>query len=141
MDDVKNVYSFSQDNVAIVLVEYNYGTNIDTAYINLKKAIDGIKSDLPDDANEPNIMEMDMNSQPVITLAVGGQVDGNLYTYVENNIKPEPEKLGSVLISFYLSCHAASFPAFISFFCNRDFLHLAKPGDWRATMITTTIAL
>ena len=25
------------------------------------------------------------------------------------------------LISFYLSCHAASFPAFISFFCNRDF--------------------
>lgn len=46
--------------------------------------------------NEPNIMEMDMNSQPVITLAVGGQVDGNLYTYVENNIKPELEKLGSV---------------------------------------------
>ena len=42
------------------------------------------------------IMEMDMNSQPVITLAVGGQVDGNLYTYVENNIKPELEKLGSV---------------------------------------------
>ena len=96
LDDVKNVYSFSQDNVAIVLVEYNYGTNIDTAYINLKKAIDGIKGDLPDDANEPNIMEMDMNSQPVITLAVGGQVDGNLYTYVENNIKPELEKLGSV---------------------------------------------
>ncbi len=96
LDDVKNVYSFSQDNVAIVLVEYNYGTNIDTAYINLKKAIDGIKSDLPDDANEPNIMEMDMNSQPVITLAVGGQVDGNLYTYVENNIEPELEKLGSV---------------------------------------------
>ena len=96
LDDVKNVYSFSQDNVAIVLVEYNYGTNIDTAYINLKKAIDGIKSDLPDDANEPNIMEMDMNSQPVITLAVGGQVDGNLYTYVENNIQPELEKIGSV---------------------------------------------
>ena len=96
LDDVKNVYSFSQDNVAIVLVEYNYGTNIDTAYINLKKAIDGIKGDLPDDANEPNIMEMDMNSQPVITLAVGGQIDGNLYTYVENNIKPELEKLGSV---------------------------------------------
>ncbi len=43
---LKTFYSFSQDNVAIVLVEYNYGTNIDTAYINLKKAIDGIKSDL-----------------------------------------------------------------------------------------------
>ena len=35
---------------------------MDTAYINLKKAIDGIQSDLPDDANDPNIMELDINS-------------------------------------------------------------------------------
>ena len=73
------------------MVEYEYGTNIDTAYINLKKAMDTTKSDMPDDAEEPNIMELDMNSSPVTTLPVGGQVDGNLYTYVENNIQPELE--------------------------------------------------
>ena len=93
LDDVKNVYSFSQDNVAIVLVEYNYGTNIDTAYINLKKAIDGIKSDLPDDANEPNIMEMDMNSMPCVTLSIDNTSQENLYSYVEDKIQPEFEKI------------------------------------------------
>lgn len=86
LDGVKDVYSYSQENVSIIMVEYEYGTNIDTAYINLKKAMDTTKSDMPDDAEEPNIMELDMNSSPVMTLAVGGQVDGNLYTYVENNL-------------------------------------------------------
>ena len=96
LDGVDTVQSFSQENVAVVLVQYKYGTNIDTAYINLKKAIDGIRSQMPDDIEEPNILEMDMNAQPVVTLAVSGQVDENLYTYVDNNIVPQFEKLGSV---------------------------------------------
>ena len=58
--------------------------------------MDGIRSDLPDDANEPTIMELDLNAQPVVTLAVSGQVDGNLYTYVDNNVVPLFEKLWSV---------------------------------------------
>lgn len=96
LDGVDTVQSFSQENVAVVLVQYKYGTNIDTAYINLKKAIDGIRSQLPEDVEEPNILEMDMNTQPVVTLAVSGQVDENLYTYVDNNIVPQFEKLSSV---------------------------------------------
>ena len=48
---------------------------------------------MPEDVEDPNILEMDMNASPVMTLAVGGQVDGNLYTYVENNVQPELEKI------------------------------------------------
>ncbi|MBS5282913.1 MAG: efflux RND transporter permease subunit [Clostridiales bacterium] len=96
LDDVDSIQSVSQENVSIVIVQYNYGTNIDTAYINLKKAIDGIRGDMPEDAQESNIMEMDMNAQAVVTLAVSGDTGGNLYTYVDNHIVPEFEKLGSV---------------------------------------------
>lgn len=83
LDDVDSIQSVSQENVSIVIVQYNYGTNIDTAYINLKKAIDGIRGDMPEDAQESNIMEMDMNAQAVVTLAVSGDTGGNLYTYVD----------------------------------------------------------
>lgn len=55
LDSVDKVQSISRENVSIVIVQYEYGTNMDTAYINLKKAIDGIQGDLPDDANDPNI--------------------------------------------------------------------------------------
>lgn len=96
LDNVDTIQSYSQENISIVLVQYNYGTNIDTAYINLKKAMDGIKSNLPDDAKDPTIMELDLNAMAVVTLAVSGNVDGNLYTYVDDKIVPEFEKLGSV---------------------------------------------
>ena len=72
LDGVKDITSYSQENVSIIMVEYEYGTNMDTAYINLKKAMDTTKSDLPDDAEEPNIMELDLNSSAVMTLAIGG---------------------------------------------------------------------
>ena len=45
LDSVDKVQSISRENVSIVIVQYEYGTNMDTAYINLKKAIDGIQSD------------------------------------------------------------------------------------------------
>ena len=48
LDSVDKVQSISRENVSIVIVQYEYGTNMDTAYINLKKAIDGIQGDLPD---------------------------------------------------------------------------------------------
>ena len=67
LDGVKDITSYSQENVSIIMVEYEYGTNMDTAYINLKKAMDTTKSDLPDDAEEPNIMELDLNSSAVMT--------------------------------------------------------------------------
>ena len=89
LDSVDKVQSISRENVSIVIVQYEYGTNMDTAYINLKKAIDGIQGDLPDDANDPNIMELDINSMATVTLAVSGDVDQNLYTYVDDKIVPE----------------------------------------------------
>ena len=64
------------------MVEYEFGTNIDTAYINLKKPLTE-QAGPAGRWEDPNILEMDMNASPVMTLAVGGQVDGNLYTYVE----------------------------------------------------------
>ena len=96
LDNVDTVYSYSQENVGLLLVQYEYGTNMDTAYINMKKAMDSIQSDMPDEAEEVNILEMDMNAAPVLVLTVSGAVDGNLYTFVDNNIVPEFEKLGSV---------------------------------------------
>ena len=96
LDSVDTVVGYAQENLAVVLVQYEYGTNMDTAYINMKKAIDGIRISLPDDIEEPLIMELDMNASPVITMAVSGETDGNLYTYVDNHIIPRLEKLSSV---------------------------------------------
>lgn len=84
------------ENVATVLLQYKYGTNMDKVYINLKKSLDSVKPDLPKDANDPNIMEINMSSQADMVLSVAGGSDGNLYDYVEANILPELRKISSV---------------------------------------------
>lgn len=96
LSDIDTVAAQSMENVSIVMLQYEYGTDMDTAYIDLKKAIDGIASNLPDDAEESTIMELDINSSPVMTLVVEGEVDGNLYNFVDDKIVPELEKVGTV---------------------------------------------
>ena len=54
----------------MVMLEYEYGTDIDEAYDDLKKQIDIISTQLPDDAEEPVIMEMSMDAQADITLSI-----------------------------------------------------------------------
>ena len=96
LSGIDTVSTYSMENVSIVLLQYNYGTNMDTAYLDLKKSMDGIKSDLPDDAKDSNIMEMDMNAQAVVTMTVSGGTDQNMYDYANNTLVPEFEKLSTV---------------------------------------------
>lgn len=93
---IDNITSMSNENVSIVLMQYEYGTDMDQAYSDLKKKIDGLGRDLPEDAQAPNIMEFDINDQASIYLAVNNPEAGNLYNYVNNQIVPEFEKLSSV---------------------------------------------
>lgn len=49
----------------MVMVQFVDGTDIDIASMDLRDIIDRTKSTLPDDANEPIIIKMDMNAVPI----------------------------------------------------------------------------
>ena len=102
LEGIDTVIDYSMENVSIISIQYNYGTNLDKAYINLKKAIDIVRNSLPDGIDEPTIMSININETPVMYLSVSGGTDGNLYSYVESTIVPELEKIsyiGEVSIS------------------------------------------
>ena len=96
LSDVEEVQSRSLENVSMVIVRYRYGTNMDRAYDKLKKKLDVLKGNLPDDAEDPDYIEFDINAQAGMVLAVSDKTKGNLYNYVKNRIEPEMEKLSSV---------------------------------------------
>ena len=96
LSDVKQVRSQSNENFSMVIVRYNYGTNMTKAYDSLKKKMDAIKSSLPEDAKDISIMEVDINARPGMVLSINNKNESQLYNYVENNIRPEFEKLSSV---------------------------------------------
>jgi len=96
LSGLKGVTSVSSENYSIVLLEYEYGIDTDDAYDELKKKMDVIQAGLPDDVQDPVIMEMNINDMASVSLAVNNDTQDNLYNYVNDTVVPEFEKLSSV---------------------------------------------
>lgn len=95
LSGLKSITSNSSEGSSMILLEYEYGTDTDEAYDDLKKKVDLIKTELPDDADDPVIVEMDMNSSASMILAVDNPSQESLYNYVEDEIVPEFEKISA----------------------------------------------
>ena len=93
---VDTITSMSAENFGLVLLQYEYGKDMDKAYDDLKKKLDGLANEFPEDVQTPTIIEMDINDTPALTLAVNNEQTDNLYNYVDSRIVPEFEKLSSV---------------------------------------------
>ncbi len=96
LSNVDSITSSSSENYSMVLVQYEYGTDMDNAYSDLRKKLDSVKNDLPEDANDPTVIVMDVNSMASMYLAVNNPAVDNIYNYTDKNIVPELEKMSSV---------------------------------------------
>jgi len=74
IDGVKNLTSTSMENVSSIMVEYDFGQDMDQAVAQLREAASEVK--LPEGTNAPNISKFSFNSFPVISLSASGH--GNL---------------------------------------------------------------
>jgi len=96
LSGLESISSISSEGTSMVMLEYEYGTNMDTAYIDLKESMDRIVQSLPDDVDSPLVLEMSMNSSSSISLSVQSDTRDDLLQYVEDEISPEFEKLSTV---------------------------------------------
>ncbi len=96
LNGVKTVTSTSSENMSLVILQYEYGTNMDQAYSDLKEKLDSYTNIFPEDVMTPVIMELDMNAQEAMTLSISGNTDENLLRIVQDEIVPELEKLSTV---------------------------------------------
>ena len=100
LSGVKNITCRSMENRGTIMLEYNYGHNMDEAYNDLKKRIDEVVSRfdtiVKDAVGSPTIFEMDMNARPCMRLAVRNKVSTDIYNYVTNTFVKEIEKISDV---------------------------------------------
>ena len=67
--DLKNITSRSKENVSIVVLEFEYGTDIDEACNNIRDKLDLVNSSLPDGASVPVLFKFGMDDMPVLILS------------------------------------------------------------------------
>ena len=96
LSGVDSVTSQTTENMSLVMFSYEYGTDVDEAYADLRSAVDTASLSLPEDAQDPVIIEMNMNAQDMMTLSVTSTGDTDVLTFVEDELKPELERLSDV---------------------------------------------
>ena len=94
LEGVKSMNSTTSEGRSMIMLEYDYDTDMDEAYSDLTKSLNSIR-DLPDDV-EPTVMEMNNNAQASMMLTIANPSQENLYDYVDQKIVPELEKLSTV---------------------------------------------
>lgn len=70
VNGVTNVTSTSSENVSTVVLEFDGGTNMDSAMVNLSTAVDQVRGALPDTAGNPMLLQISPDMLPVMIAAV-----------------------------------------------------------------------
>lgn len=96
LSGIKTVQSTSMENASIVVIQYEYGKDMDDAYNDLRKKMDAVESSLPDDCQSPNVVELNMDDMATVYLSLNHKTESNLYNYVNNTVVPEFEKISTV---------------------------------------------
>ena len=96
LNGVKNITSQSSENLSMVMLELEYGTNMDVAHMDLQEKINMYVNSLPDDASKPIIIEISMDMLDTITLSAEGRGDVKLLNVLDDEIVPEFEKIAGV---------------------------------------------
>ncbi|NBH33793.1 efflux RND transporter permease subunit [Clostridiaceae bacterium] len=96
LSGVDTIQSMSMENMSMVIIQYDYGKDIDEAYDDLKKKMDVLESQLPDDCESPMVVELNLDDMASIYLSVNHKTEPNLYNYVNNKVVPELEKITTV---------------------------------------------
>lgn len=94
---LKTLTSNNLDGVAVIVLEFQLGTDIKEVEQEVRNRIGNIRRDLPTDIYEPVIRRFDPADQPIVTLAITSALDdGKAYDLANETIKPQFERIKDV---------------------------------------------
>ncbi|HOJ39510.1 MAG TPA: efflux RND transporter permease subunit, partial [bacterium] len=87
-NNLKDLSSVSMEGLSVVIAEFDMETSSEVAAADVREKIAAIRSRLPDDVEEPEIMKLDINAQPILYIGVFGPDLRQVYQLADQKIKP-----------------------------------------------------
>ncbi|MCK4956091.1 MAG: efflux RND transporter permease subunit, partial [Candidatus Cloacimonetes bacterium] len=95
--DIKNIKSQSSENVSMISVEFNWGTNLDFAAQDLRDMIDQITDYLPEDVSRPLVMKFNLSQMPILMYGItGGESSYQLREMLDEQISSKLKMMKGV---------------------------------------------
>lgn len=95
---IDKISSISQEGSALLLLSFQWGTNMDIATLEIREKIDQVKRILPEGASEPNVFKFDPSMMPIMVLGMSSQ-QYKLYElekFAQDIVKPRLERLEGI---------------------------------------------
>ena len=73
VSDLKDITSKSKENISMLILEFNYGVDIDEATNNVRDKLDLLNSALPDQASTPVIFKFSMDDMPIYIMTASAE--------------------------------------------------------------------
>jgi multidrug efflux pump len=97
IEGVKEIRSSAFQGGANVLMEFEAGFNADLALADVREKVDIAKADLPVDADEPRVEEVNLSLFPIIIVTLGGEVPERSLLKISRDLQEKIEGISSVL--------------------------------------------
>ena len=97
IEGVKEMRSTAREGGASVILEFDAGFDVDKALTNVREKVDQAKPDLPDEAEEPTVHEVNVGLFPVLVVALSGAVPERALLSIARNLKDEIQSIPAVL--------------------------------------------
>ena len=96
LSDIDSVNSYSFDNYAMLQLTYKYGVDMDEVYSDLKNSMDNLMPTLPEDCEDPLIMELSADFMPTMILSAVAPEGMDAASYLNDTVVPVIESVGGV---------------------------------------------
>ncbi|MGE5676218.1 MAG: efflux RND transporter permease subunit [Mycobacterium leprae] len=94
---VTNLRSVNNEGQSLVLVQFDWGTDMDQATLSIREKVDQVKGYFPDGVKAPMVFKIDPSALPVLTIALSGDVSqAELKQIADETFKPRLERLDGV---------------------------------------------
>jgi multidrug efflux pump subunit AcrB/outer membrane protein TolC len=94
---VKKMTSTSAESVSLVTVEFETDVDIDQALDKVREKVDEVKPELPPDAEDPQVIEVNASDFPIMIANISGDMDLARLKQIAEDIKDDIEKVPGVL--------------------------------------------
>lgn len=103
VNDLKHITSKSRENISVITLEFEYGKDIDVLTNDVRDKLDMVKSQLPDNAENPIIFKFSSDMIPIVLLSVQAKESmPGLYKILDEDVANPLARIsgvGSVSIS------------------------------------------
>ena len=97
VEDLDTLFSVSSQGQSVVMIQFNFGTDMDFASLNMREQVSLVSGFLPDGASEPMVLKLDMGAMPIMNVHISGDMPlSQLHREVENNLLTYFERASGV---------------------------------------------